>query len=264
MENEENKNEVRDVLKDVKVEEKSEKSKKNDVAPEKQNDKGYFGYYLFVFISAIIGFIIVFFATRFAIDEAVKNGNTGLTAFKPVLSVVVPALAVILFMLISLVFKNFLKRVFLSEIFMYLYIGFLTTAVNLIAFKVLLDELNPSMIEENPNWKAAELIAFIISLIFAFIANKLFVFKSFNFAPVKFFQEFGLFTGGRICTELLNVIIMYIMIDKMGKDEFMTKVIACVIVIIVNYLLSKFVIFKKVKKEVENKELNSDEENKDK
>ena len=150
----------------------------------------------------------------------------------------------------DLSFKKVLKKIFLSELFLYLYMGFLTTAVNIIFFEI----IRKSLLINNPGsdlvWKVAEVLAFIISVIFAFVTNKLFVFRSYSLNPVKIFSEFGMFLGARLITEAINFAIMWFMIDKNNMDEFITKVCACVIVIVLNYIFSKFIIFKK--KEVKN------------
>ena len=83
---------------------------------ETNNEKkheGYFGYYIFVFISAIIGFIFVFFSTRLFIDEVKVVGTTNLVPHKLLISMATSLVAVIIFMFISLVCKKFLKKLFL-------------------------------------------------------------------------------------------------------------------------------------------------------
>ena len=213
-----------------------------------KSDGGYFGYYIFTILSAMIGLVIVFFLTRLLIDEAAENGTIDLVKMKNPLSAILAFLAAIVFVIIAVNFKKVLKKIFLSEIFLYLYIGFLTTSINIIAFKILLDTIGKGTTETSPNWKLAEILAFIIAFLFAFIADKLVVFKSYNLVPTKLFSEFGMFLGARLFTEAINFMIMYVLIDKMSVAEFTTKIIASVIIIVINYLLSKFVIFKKVQK----------------
>ena len=215
-----------------------------------EKHESYFGYYIFVFISAIIGFIFVFFATRLFIDEAKIEGITNLASHKMLIAIVTALIAVIIFMFISLVFKKFFKKLFLSEIFLYIYIGFLTTVINIISFKVLNDILNRGGDENTLGWMVAEVLAFLIAVIFAFLADKLVVFKSYNFIPTKIFSEFGFFISARLITECINIFLMYIIINVLKQEAMTGKIIASVVVIVLNYLFSKFIIFKKVKVEV--------------
>ena len=251
--NEETKDEVKDEVKDEIKEEINDNANdellndetKNEGKKEKHH-AGYFSYYLFVSISAFIGFVAVFFFTRFFIDDKKNIGVIDLVKLKPVLPIFTGVVAVIIFMIISISLKKILKKIFLSEVFLYLYVGFLTTVVNIISFKILLNNFKISA-GDSVDWKLAEISAFVIAVLFAFIADKIVVFKSFNILPTKLFSELGLFIGGRIFTEIVNITIMYIMIDRMHKEEFFTKLCASVVVIIFNYLISKFIIFKKKK-----------------
>lgn len=218
---------------------------------ETNNEKkheGYFGYYIFVFISAIIGFIFVFFSTRLFIDEVKVVGATNLVPHKLLISIATSLVAVIIFMFISLVCKKFLKKLFLSEIFLYIYIGFLTTVINVVSFKVLNDALNQGGGENTLGWMVAEVLAFIVAVIFAFFADKLVVFKSYNFIPTKIFAELGLFISARLITEGINIFLMYVIINVLKQEVMTGKIIASVVIIVLNYLFSKFVIFKKIKK----------------
>lgn len=209
--------------------------------------ESYAGYNIFVFISAIIGFITVFFLTRLTIDWVKVKRGIDLTQNKLVISIAVAVVSVILFMFISLSFKKFLKKIYLSELFLYLYMGVLTTAVNIISYEVIRNILLKNNPDSGLVWKVAEIFAFVIAVIFAFVTNKIFVFKSFTIVPIKLFYEFSTFIGARIVTELINVFIMWLMIDKNHMDEFISKVVASVFVIISNYIFSKFLIFRKKK-----------------
>lgn len=219
-------------------------SKKSDSSDDEKEN--YWSYYLFLFVSSIIGFVVVLFLTRFAIDKVTESGNNiFLLNSKFVISLIVALIAVIIFLFISITQKKVLKKVFLSEIFLYLYVGTLTTAVNFISFELIRRNLSPAGNRDDIAWKVAEIIAFIIATIFAFVGNKFFVFKSPFINPIKMFSEFGVFIGARVVTELINIAIMWFMIDKNNIDESLSKVVASVVVIVSNYFFSKLIIFKK-------------------
>lgn len=220
--------------------------------PDKVENESYAGYNAFVFISAIKGFISVLFLTRIGIDKANEKNLFNLVDNKLIISIFAALIFVILFMFLTLSLKKFLRKIFLSEIFLYLYMGVLTTVVNVVSYELIRNSLSNKIQDPNLTWKIAEVVAFIIAVIFAFVTNKIFVFRSFSINPAKVFSELGMFFGARVITEGVNFFIMWIMIDKNNYDEFLAKIIASVVVIVLNYVFSKYIIFKK-KKEVINK-----------
>lgn len=217
---------------------------------DKVENESYAGYNAFVFISAIIGFISVLFLTRIGIDKANEKNLFNLVDNKLIISIFAALIFVILFMFFALSLKKFLKKIFLSEIFLYLYMGVLTTVVNVVSYELIRNSLSNKIQDSNLTWKIAEVVAFIIAVIFAFVTNKIFVFRSFSINPAKVFSELGMFFGARVITEGINFFIMWIMIDKNNYDEFLSKIIASVVVIVLNYIFSKFIIFKRKKEEI--------------
>ena len=215
-----------------------------------EKKEGFFSYYTFVFISAILGYIMLYFLTRLYISKNPEKLGSFIVSNQRVLGIFVPLIAAFLFIFIALIFKRILKIIFLSELFLYLYMGVLTTAVNIISFELIRNMLSGSNMGDSLIWKVAEIGAFVIAVVFAFVTNKIFVFRSFGINIMTIFSEFGMFMGARLITEGINFFIMWLMIDKNGYDEFSTKVIASVVVIVLNYIFSKFLIFKK-KKNVE-------------
>lgn len=139
---------------------------------------------------------------------------------------------------------DFIKRFIKSEIFAYLFVGFLTTVVNIVSFQLLLKAFAVTN-KTNLTWKLAEILAFVIAVIFAFITNKLFVFKSHDMSFSVIAKESGGFLVGRLVTEVINFFMMWYMIDKKGCNELFTKICASIVVIVLNYIFSKFIIFKK-------------------
>ena len=144
----------------------------------KETKENYFGYNIFVFISAIIGFIFVYFATRFIFYKYEEKNNIVLHNQKFIIAIFIALIAVILFMFISLSFKKVLKKIYLSETFLYLYIGFLTTVINFLVFKAVSESLININLNVKFSWKLAEIAAFIVGVLFAFFGDKIIVFKS--------------------------------------------------------------------------------------
>ncbi|MDR2830557.1 MAG: GtrA family protein [Methanobrevibacter sp.] len=126
-----------------------------------------------------------------------------------------------------------------KEIILYLVFGVLTTIVNMISYKVLIDLFNIYYLILN-------IFAWFISVVFAYVTNKIWVFESKN---MKIYLEFGLFMGGRIFSGVVDNGLMYLFISILGFNVYIiglsvAKLITQVFVVILNYVLSKDVVFK--------------------
>ena len=91
-------------------------------------------------------------------------------------------------------------------------------------------------------------IAWIVSVLFAFITNKLWVFKSRGLSRTTLFREIASFFTCRLLTGLLDVAIMFIAVDTLKQNALLWKIISNAIVIILNYIASRYFIFLKPKK----------------
>lgn len=121
--------------------------------------------------------------------------------------------------------------------------GVLTTAVNMVVYYLCFDVLRiPNLI--------STAIAWLISVLFAFITNKLWVFESKSFAKTVFFRELVSFFSCRIATGVLDMTIMYVAVDRLAQNEILWKLLSNIIVIVLNYAASKLLIFKKESKRV--------------
>lgn len=121
-----------------------------------------------------------------------------------------------------------------KETFLYLVFGGLTTLINIIIYK--------SLVFFNIDYIVANIIAWIISVIFAFITNKYYVFNKKNTNLIK---EFIKFISSRLGTGLLDLFFMFLTVSIFKFDDFIMKILSNIIVIILNYILSKFIVFKK-------------------
>ena len=86
--------------------------------------------------------------------------------------------------------------------------------------------------------------AWVLSVLFAFFTNRSLVFESRESSAAGRWREFVSFFGCRVLTGLLDVLIMAAAVDWMGWNGLLWKLISNVIVIVLNYLASKFFIFK--------------------
>ncbi len=119
------------------------------------------------------------------------------------------------------------------EVLSYLFFGGCTTLVNLLVFW-LLRLLKIGVYLSNG-------IAWVIAVLFAFITNKLFVFES-KGKTLKQGVSFFIF---RLISLVIDMGIMYLLIDVLNWNDLLSKIITNVFVIIINFIFSKIFIFKK-------------------
>jgi len=118
----------------------------------------------------------------------------------------------------------------------YLVFGLLTTVINLIIYKILIDR--------GVHYTISTTIAFIVAVIVAFYTNRKWVFSS-NATGRKVFKEMIMFFTVRIGTYLFDLIGLIFLIQVLDLGAFISKIIVNGGVIILNYILSKTLVFKK-------------------
>ena len=127
-----------------------------------------------------------------------------------------------------------------KHIIAYLFWGVVTTVINLAVFQILSSGIHW-------NYQLANVIAWFVSVLVAYFTNKVWVFGS-HYTTVSFLVEMLRFFFYRALTLVIDIVITFIGISVLGfKDpmgQFIVKVIDNVIVIIANYVFSKWLIFK--------------------
>jgi Predicted membrane protein len=123
------------------------------------------------------------------------------------------------------------------EMISYIVFGVLTTAVNIVSFGLFRTVLRWELLTANT-------LAWILSVAFAFITNKLIVFKSKSFETGLFFRELITFVGARLLSLGVDTLGMLLLVNVLLWNDWIAKIIMNVIVIIINYVLSKRIIFK--------------------
>ena len=91
----------------------------------------------------------------------------------------------------------------------------------------------------------ANSVSSAIAVLFAFITNKIFVFKSSSWKIKTALRELGSFVVGRLATYLMETIILYLLVDTLGFNNLICKGLTMVMVVIGNYIISKFAVFRK-------------------
>ena len=129
-----------------------------------------------------------------------------------------------------------------KEIINYLIFGVLTTVVSLVTYYIcvytILDTDNAVQLQ------IANVISWIISVAFAYITNRKFVFESKEKNKIK---EASKFVTSRIATLIMDMAIMYVGVTALKFNDKIMKLISQVVVIVMNYILSKILVFKKEK-----------------
>lgn len=119
----------------------------------------------------------------------------------------------------------------------YIVVGGMTTFVSFGTYWVLYKH-----VEMEPN--LANVISIIIAVLFAYITNKIFVFKNKVSSFKHLFIEFMRFISSRGITMLIEIVGVYIALEVYNLHELLSKGIVSIIVLILNYLLSRFFVFR--------------------
>ncbi len=123
-----------------------------------------------------------------------------------------------------------------KEQFFYLFFGVLTTVINIVTYYVLYNILHLSNV-------FSTCVALFLCISVAFITNKLWVFNSKTFDKKVFIYEVLSFVLCRTVTSVIDVAIMYVCVDLWGFNGVVMKILSNIIVIILNYVASKAIIF---------------------
>lgn len=127
-----------------------------------------------------------------------------------------------------------------KEIINYLIVGVLTTVVSLaVYYGCVLTVLDPQVPLQ---LQAANIISWIAAVTFAYFTNRKYVFESKNENKAK---EALSFVSSRIATLLMDMLCMFLMVTLGGISDKIAKLVVQVIVTVSNYVLSKFLVFKK-------------------
>lgn len=131
-----------------------------------------------------------------------------------------------------------------KETILYLVFGGLTTLINIVAFWAL-NKLFVLSMDKDAALMVSNAAAWVISVLFAFVTNKLFVFESKSLHIGLVLKELVLFVAARLFSGALDMGIMYLFVSILGFNELLIKILSNILVIIINYVLSKLIIFKK-------------------
>ena len=144
--------------------------------------------------------------------------------------------------------KKLFQKLLNRETVLYLVFGVLTTLVNFIVF----DRMNAALGEKYV--LVSETAAFVAAVLFAFFTNKPFVFQSRDWSAKTLAREIPTFFGGRILSYLIEAGLVLVARDVFHAGQYevlgingltVAKIPIAVIVVILNYIFSKLLVFRK-------------------
>ena len=132
------------------------------------------------------------------------------------------------------------------ELIVYFIVGCLTTLVSWVVYAAGVELFHWSVAVSNA-------VSWVAAVTFAYIANKLWVFRSYSWSPLFVLHEAALFVGARILTGLFEIAAVPLLV-RFGMDwKFMgvrgmwAKILVSAIVMVLNYVFSKLIVFKEKK-----------------
>lgn len=133
-------------------------------------------------------------------------------------------------------FKAFISKYW--EILSYLIFGVLTTVVNYLVYLPVYNLLG---------WSAAfsNIIAWVAAVIFAYLTNKPLVFRSHDWSAGTVIPELTKFVGCRVASGAAETFILLVAVDILHWNGNLWKLLTSVLVVILNYIASKLLVFRK-------------------
>lgn len=124
-----------------------------------------------------------------------------------------------------------------KSIIMYLFFGVCTTLVNIVSYYIFAHILKTGVM-------FSTVISWILAVLFAYLTNRKWVFESHAKTKKEIFEELVSFFSCRLATGIVDWLCMYLFVEKFGFNDVIIKVIANILVIVLNYVASKLIIFK--------------------
>lgn len=125
-----------------------------------------------------------------------------------------------------------------ADVISYLFFGVLTTVVNYVIYLPCYNTLHLS-------GSVSNMIAWTVSVAFAYLTNKPFVFKSHDWSAKTVLPELTKFVTCRLGSGALETLIILLTVDTLHWNGNIMKLITSVLVVILNYVASKLVVFRK-------------------
>lgn len=132
--------------------------------------------------------------------------------------------------------SEFLKNI-RGEALRYIFIGICTTLINFALFTIMCKGLQIDVTISN-------VTSVITSILFAYVANKIVVFRSHCRNLLELILEFSKFVGARLFTMIIEVGGVFLLVNVIGQDSVVGKLETQVLVVAGNFFISKYLVFK--------------------
>lgn len=143
--------------------------------------------------------------------------------------------------------KELIIKCWNNDVLRYIFFGVCTTLVNQICFYA----LRFTFLSDDSERTVANFIAVAAAIVFAYFVNAAFVFESRAVGFQEKIKEFAKFVGARLSTMVIEVGGVWVLVDKLKMNEFFIKTILIqIVVLVLNYIFSKFLVFTKKDKEI--------------
>lgn len=134
---------------------------------------------------------------------------------------------------------NNIKIILNKETISYVIFGILTTIINLISYYFFSNIISI-------NYLISNIISWIISVSFAYVTNKLYVFNSKDKNKDVVIKEFIKFVNCRLTSGVIEMILLFLLVDMIKVNDIISKFVIGVIVVVLNFIFSKIFVFQKV------------------
>lgn len=124
------------------------------------------------------------------------------------------------------------------DIITYLFFGVLTTVVNYLVYLPVYNLLHLSASLSNA-------IAWVAAVAFAYLTNKPWVFKSHDWSRQTVIPELTKFVSCRLASGIMETVILLVTVDLFHWNGNIWKLVTSVLVVVLNYVASKLLVFKK-------------------
>ncbi len=140
---------------------------------------------------------------------------------------------------------NRIRKVLNYETITYVIVGVLTTIVDYVVFIFVNEALKRGGTAGPDAAVTATAISWVAAVLFAYIANKLVVFRNYDFGAVHVLKEASAFFAARIISGLISLFLMWLMTAVLHQNEYLAKVLTSVFNLVFNYVASKVFIFRR-------------------
>lgn len=141
--------------------------------------------------------------------------------------------------------ERIIKKFINAETISYLITGVLTTLVDYAVFFIVNEALKRTGVSVSLSSSAATAAGWFSAVLFAYVTNKIYVFKSRSADRMACLREIVSFFAARALSGLIVLVLMWLMVDRLHMNEYISKIFTSVFNVVFNYAASKLFIFKK-------------------